>query len=122
MAAASGNALLRAVIYPVSNEQPVLLGNTWSSFPSTYGGRRTAPVDKVDSTATLDALASPSPDLVATAADIINRLGQAFGAAELPLLTERGEVRVRFFGRSENQMRVWAEANNVEVLEATNFD
>lgn len=105
----------------MSAEQPAELSPNWSNVPTTFGTLRTSPVSPVDSAAALDALASPGADHVATAADILDRLAQAFGTAELPLLTDRGEVRAPFFTHSAVQARAWAEANGVPVSEATSY-
>jgi hypothetical protein len=118
-AAASGTALLRATIHPVSSEQPVTLGYSRGMVPDTYGsGPRTTPLAPVEAAASLDALTVPGPDLVATTAALLNGLGQAFGTPELLMLTESGQMRIRYFGNDRSPgIRTWAEGCGIEVTD-----
>jgi hypothetical protein len=75
----------------------------------------------VNSAARLDSLAEAGADLVATTADVVSRLGQAFGASELPLVTHDGKVRARFFKGNADRIRAWAGDHGVEVSEETSF-
>jgi len=73
----------------------------------------------LDTVAELDALATPGPDLIATASHICDRLAQAFGVAELGMFTDDGEIR-RHFVRKDllNEVRTWASRSGITVTDA----
>lgn len=69
--------------------------------------------------AALDDLAEPGAPLVATAASLIDELGQVFGIPEMGQLTHDGEVRRRYWGGYQPKMVAWAEQYGVAVVDST---
>jgi hypothetical protein len=97
-AGAGGSALIRAQLYPVSGQQPLVLtydrgpargfGDSLGDRPLTEAGplaERVAP---------LDTLAADGPDLTAAAYLLATDLFQQFGWAEAVQLTSDGQIRL----------------------------
>src|SRR5260221_9732321 len=83
-AAAGGNALIRAHIFPISAERPTGLGDTRNhGFLNPLGDRLlTVQPLAAEAAAELD-LAQPGPAFAAAGALLVNEIGQAFGVAEM---------------------------------------
>jgi hypothetical protein len=116
-AAAGGNALIRAQIFPISAERPIGLG--WVdrfSFPEPLGDRvLTIPPSAAEAAAELDDLAEPGPGLAAASGLLVNEIGQGFGVAEIRQLSRDGQLRRRYW--SGKQMVTWAEQHGIEVTD-----
>jgi hypothetical protein len=97
-AAAGGNAIVRAQLYPVGRQQPLILSQRRMGFIDSVGTQlmtdAVAPPERV---APLDGLAADSPDLVSTAYLLASDLFQEFGAAEAAQLTRDGRVRLPYW-------------------------
>jgi hypothetical protein len=115
-AAAGGNALMRAQIYPISPERRTGLGHTrFHTFPDPLGDRELmVPPPAAEAAAQLDDLAQPGPVLAAAAAQLVNEIGQAFGVAEMRQLSRDGQIRRPNW--SQQQIIRWAEQNGIEVV------
>lgn len=118
-AAAGGNALMRAQIYPISPQHPTGLGHTRAyGFPDPLGDRELmVPPPAAEAAAELDDLAQPGPVLAAAAAHLVNEIGQAFGVAEMGQLSRDGQIRRPYW--SQQQIILWAEQNGIEVSDDT---
>jgi len=118
-AAAGGEALMRAQIFPISEKQPTRLARTRHyGFLDPLGDRvLTMPPPPAEATAELDDLAQPGPMLAATTALLVDDIAQAFGVAEMPQLSHDGQLRQRYWGYP--QMITWAEENGIAVIDDT---
>ena len=118
-AAAGGNVLVRAQIYPISPERPTGLGQTrFHGFLDDLGDHiLTSPPPPAEAAAGLDGLTQAGPDLVAASALLVNQLAQAFGLAETPQISRDGQVRRRYW--SGSQVITWAEQQGVEITDET---
>lgn len=122
-AAAGGNALVRVHLLPSTGLRVgVEIGHSRShGFCETRSQvALTEHIGAAETVASLDELAVPGPALVAVAARLVDELGQVFGIPEMGQLTREGEVRIRYWGRS-NKERVlaWADAHGIAVSENT---
>jgi hypothetical protein len=117
-AAAGGNALVRAQIYPMSHERPMGLGHTRHyGFPDSLGDRvLTAQPPPAETAAELDDLAQGSRVLAAATGMLVNEIGQAFGVPEMALLSHDGRMRRRAWGQ-DHQIITWAEGHGIEVTD-----
>jgi hypothetical protein len=123
-AAAGGNALIRAQLYPVGGQQP--LGLTYSrafgrGFTDSLGDRimtdAGAPPERM---APLEALASDGPGLVAAAYLLATDVFQEFGCAEAAQFTIDGKVRLRYWGADwQGPAAQWAAAADIATTEET---
>jgi hypothetical protein len=79
-AAAGGNALVRAQVFPVSPMRPTGLGHTrFRGFADPRGSPALITQPSVaEAAAALDDLAQPCPGLVAASALLADEIGQAF--------------------------------------------
>ena len=111
--AAGGSALIRAQLYPVSGQQPLVLTydrGPGRGFGDSLGDRAVTeagpPAERV---APLDALAADGPDLTAAAYLLATDLFQQFGWAEAVQLTSDGQIRLPYW-RAEwgPQVTGWA--------------
>ena len=118
-AAAGGNALMRAQIYPISPQRPTGLGHTRHyGFPDPLGDRElTARPPAAEAAAELDDIAQVGPVLAAATAQLVNEIGQAFGVAEMGQLSRDGQIRRPYW--SDQQIIRWAEQNGIEVTNDT---
>lgn len=66
--------------------------------------------------ASLDELATPGTDLVATAARLLDELGTSFGIAEMGQFSPEGAIRRRYWGNPDDLMR-WAERYGIAVVD-----
>jgi len=116
-AAASGNALVRAQVFPVSSMRPTRLGqNRFYGFPDSRGSPASITQPPIAETAAaLDDLAQACPDLVVASARLADEIGQAFGVPEMGQLSREGKVRRRYW--SDPQIVAWAEQNGIEVTD-----
>jgi hypothetical protein len=123
-AAAGGNALIRAQLYPVGGQQPLILTydrGPARGFGDALGDRimteAGAPAERV---APLDALAADGPDLVTAAYLLATDLFQEFGWAEAAQFTNDGQVRLRYW-RQEWQTAIgqWAATAGVTTTQET---
>jgi hypothetical protein len=121
-AAAGGNALIRAQLYPVGRQQP--LGLTYNrgfgrGFGDSLGDRimtdSRVPPERV---APLDTLAADGPDLVTTSYLLATDVFQEFGWAEAAQFTDDGRVRLRHW-REEWQAPVeqWAASAGISTTQ-----
>lgn len=98
-AAAGGNALIRAQIYPVSRQQPLQLGHHRTGFADVLGTMiMTDAPTPMERAAPIDALASDGPDLVSATYLLATDIFQEFGWAEAAQLTRDGQVRLPYWG------------------------
>jgi hypothetical protein len=123
-AAAGGNALIRAQLYPVGGQQPLRLTYNRGfgrGFGDSLGDRimtdAGAPPERV---APLDALAAGGPDLVTAAYLLATDVFQEFGWAEAAQFTSDGSVRLRYW-REEWQAPVtqWAATAGIATTQET---
>jgi hypothetical protein len=116
-AAAGGNALVRAQVFPVSPMRPTGLGhNRFHGFADSRGSPALITQPPVAETAAaLDDLAQPCPGLVAASALLADEIGQAFGVAEMGQLTRNGQLRRPYW--SGPQILTWAEQHGIEVTD-----
>lgn len=119
-AAAGGNALMRAQIYPISEAQPTGLGHTrFYGFPDELGDRvLTAQPPAAETVAELDDLAQGGSVLAAASGMLVNEIGQAFGLPEMVLISRDGKLRRPAWGPS-HYMITWAEGQGIEVTDDT---
>ena len=69
-----------------------------------------------ETAAPLDGLASPGPTRAATAAALIDELGQSFGIPELGQFSPEGEVRSRYWrGGIQHPFVTWAQQNDIPI-------
>jgi hypothetical protein len=117
LAAAGGNALIRAQIFPISAERPTGLGQTRDhGFLDPVGDRvLTIRSAAAETAAELDDLAQPGPALAAAGALLVNEIGQAFGVAEMGQLSRDGQLRRPYW--SQQLITTWAEQNGIEVTD-----
>jgi len=118
-AAAGGNALVRATLLPASNADSIEIGHARDhGFPQSRSRTAVREAVRAEAVAALDHLASPSAPLIATAARLIDEMGQAFGIPELGQLTRDGRVRRPYWGVRRQQAVVeWAEQNEIQVTD-----
>jgi hypothetical protein len=118
-AAAGGNALVRAQVFPVSPMRPTGLGHSrFHGFADSRGSPALITQPPVAETAAaLDDLAQPCPGLVAASALLVDEIGQAFGVPEMGQLSRDGQIRRRYW--SQQQILTWAEQNGIEVSDDT---
>lgn len=120
-AAAGGNALVRAQLYPVNRDSRLTLGQSRRGFRDMLGTRTlTAAKPPAERTTPLECLASDGPDLVATAYLLASDLFQEFGWAEAAQLTRDGRIRLRYWNFQWQQaIQQWATEAGVEVSQET---
>jgi hypothetical protein len=123
-AAAGGNALIRARLYPVGGQQP--LGLTYSrGFVSGFGdplGDRiiTSTGPSPERMASLDALATDGHDLIAATYLLATDVFQEFGWAEAAQLTSDGRIRLRYWkGEWQSPMERWAAQAGIATTQET---
>jgi hypothetical protein len=118
-AAAGGNVLVRAQIYPISPEHPTGLGQTrFQGFLDALGDRvLTSSPPPAEAAAELDGLTQAGPDLVAASALLVDQLAHAFGLAEMGQVSRDGQIRRRYW--SGSQVIAWAEQQGIEVTDET---
>lgn len=114
-AAAGGNALVRAQAFPVSPMRPTGLGhNRFHGIAESRGTDALITQPPVaETTAGLDDLAQPCPELVAASALLIDEIGQAFGVPEMGQLSRDGRLRRPYWGHTE--IITWAEQHGIGV-------
>jgi hypothetical protein len=120
-AAAGGNALIRAQLYPVGRQQPLQLGHNRSGFSDALGTRlMTEAVAPPERVAPLDALAADGPDLVSAAYLLASDVFQEFGWAEAAQLTRDGRVRLPYWNRQwQPHVEKWAETAGISTSPET---
>jgi hypothetical protein len=118
-AAAGGNALVRAQVFPVTAGQPAGLGhNRFHGFADSRGtGALITQPPVAETAAPLDDLAQPCPGLVAASALLVDEIGQAFGVPEMGQISRDGKLRRRYWG--QQQIVTWAEQHGIEVTDDT---
>lgn len=123
-AAAGGSALIRAQLYPVGGQQPLMLTydrGLASGFGDSLGDRimteaRTPP----ERVAPLDALAADGPELVTAAYLLATDVFQEFGWAEAAQFTSDGRIRLPYWRREWlPQVERWAAEAGVETTPET---
>jgi hypothetical protein len=123
-AAAGGNALIRARLYPVGDQQPLELAydrGPARGFGDSLGDKIITEVGStLERAAPLDALATDGPDLLTAAYLLATDVFQEFGYAEAAQLTDDGRVRLRYW-RQEWQplMEQWATEAGVTTTQET---
>jgi len=125
-AAAGGNALVRAQLLPITQERPTKIGHTRAFGGVGHADSRTyepvvVPPAPGEAVAPLEDIAEPSPSLVATAAILLDELGQAFGVPEMGQLSRDGRIRRRHWNPNMwwPNLTVWAEQHGIEVTDET---
>jgi hypothetical protein len=118
-AAAGGNAVVRAGLVPSTSAKSVEIGH--ARRHGIAESRSRLAIDDVviaEAAAPLDGLASPGPTLVATAALLVDEIGQAFGVPELGQVTRDGRIRRRYWQHALAQRLVpWAEQHAIDVTD-----
>ncbi|HVK23860.1 MAG TPA: hypothetical protein VM677_21100 [Actinokineospora sp.] len=113
---------MRAQLYPVSSQRPTQIGH---SRGHSFGGSRgrhsiTESPPPAETSAAVDDLTSPGPDLVAVACRLADELGQAFGVPEMGQLTTDGTIRRKHWNHGfQTVITAWAAANNITVTDDT---
>jgi Putative DNA-binding domain len=117
-AAAGGNALIRAQLYPVTGQQQVQLSQRRGIMASVgtqvlasmpVPGERVAPIES---------LAADGPELVSAAYLLATDIFQDFGHAEAMQLTRTGEVRLGYWGTDiQPHVKGWAQPAGITVIE-----
>jgi hypothetical protein len=116
-AAAGGNALIRAQIWPIDGRRTSLgHSRTWG-FPAMLGDGVTVQPPPAEAAVELDGIAQAGPNLAAATAVLLDEIGQAFGLAEMAQLSRDGQLRRRYW--REERMVTWAEQNGIEITEDT---
>jgi hypothetical protein len=117
-AAAGGNALLRAALIPASNADSIKIGHARNhGFAESRSQTAVREAVAAEAVAALDHLASLGTPLIATAARLVDEIGQAFGIPELGQLTRDGRVRRRYWGTRQEAVVKWAEQNEIQVTD-----
>lgn len=116
-AAAGGNAMVRAQLYPVGRQQPLILSQRRGGFTDSVGAQVMADaVAPPEGVVPLDGLAADGPDLVSTAYLLASGLFQEFGAAEAAQLTLDGGVRLPYWDREWlPHVEQWATAAGIST-------
>lgn len=115
-AATGGGALLRAQLYPISEERPIQIGHGDRFSEPSSDKTLITPTAPAETAAAIDDLTQPGPALLAAACRLANEIGQAFGIPEMGHLSPTGEVRQRYWGHSSRQLLVnWAEENGITL-------
>lgn len=123
-AAAGGNALIRAQLYPVGGQQPLRLTNNRGfsrGFGDSLGDRiMTDAGGPPERAAPLDALAADCPDLVTAAYLLATDVFQEFGWPEAAQFTNDGRIRLRYW-REEWQapLTQWAASAGIAATQET---
>jgi hypothetical protein len=120
-AAAGGNALIRAQLYPVGPQQPLRLGYRRSGFVDSLGTRiMTDAVALSERVAPLDGVAAGGPDLVSATYLLASDVFQEFGWAEAAQLTRDGGVRLPYWNRDwQPHVGQWAAIAGIGTTEET---
>lgn len=116
---AGGNAVVRASVVPT--DQAYEIGHN-----RHYGfgdSRSSAPLTTVTTAETVVALTEASVEgsaLVASAARLVDELGQSFGFPEMGQITRDGRIRIRYWGRTwADAIKAWAERSDVTMTDET---
>jgi hypothetical protein len=123
-AAAGGNALIRAQLYPVSGQQPLRLtydrgfsrgfGDSLGDRPLSEAG---PPAERA---ASLDALAAGGAGLAAAAYLLATDVFQEFGWAEAAQLTADGRIRTQYWRQEwQSALGRWASEGGIAVTQET---
>lgn len=121
-AAAGGNALVRTQLYPVGQQQPLMLsqkrrGGFIDSLGTQFMADAVAPPERV---ASLDGLAADGPELVSAAYLLASDLFQEFGAAEAAQLTRDGRVRLPYWNQEWlPHVEQWSTAAGIGTTQET---
>jgi hypothetical protein len=109
-AAAGGNALVRAQLYPVSRQQPLELCQHRNGFVNALGTQVMTDLGAVpERVAPLDALADGGPALVSAAYLLATDIFQGFGYAEAVQLTRDGKLRLPYWSAEwQPHLQQWA--------------
>jgi hypothetical protein len=87
-------------------------------FPESRSRTSVRAAVAAEAVAALDNLASPGTPLIATAATLVDEIGQAFGIPELGQLSRDGTIRWRYWSSTWQQGLVrWAEQNEIRVTD-----
>ncbi len=116
-AAAGGNALIRAQIYPISPQRSTELGHLHpQGFTDSLG---TAALTKqppvAEAAAALDDLAQSGNLLTQASALLVNEIGHVFGIAELGQISRDGRIRRRYWAHTP--ITTWAEQRGIGITE-----
>ncbi|MEU0184167.1 ATP-binding protein [Streptomyces sp. NPDC006207] len=116
---ASGNALIRASIYPVFPERAATLVHyRFFGGRASLGSRMVTSPPSATTVADIDDLASEGPELVAAAYRLGSHLVQAFGRPEILQLTAAGALRWNYWGEhSRPSVEAWAKAKGIDITE-----
>jgi hypothetical protein len=117
-AAASGNALIRAQLYPVTGQQQVQLSQRRGIMASVGTQVLASMLVPGERVAPIESLAADSPELVSAAYLLATDILQDFGCAEAMQLTRAGEVRLGYWGMDiQSHVKGWAESAGITVIE-----
>lgn len=115
-AAAGGSALVQVRLVPPDG-LPLVIGYSRDGFAD---GRSQIAVsgdlEPAETTAAIDDLASPGTELVASAAALIDELGQAFDIPEMGQLTQSGQIQGQYWSSAFRQpINSWAIENGIST-------
>lgn len=115
---AAGAANLLAQLVP-SPGRTVQIGHARRfGFAESRSGNGISTSAIAETAASLDDIAEPGAALVATAARLLDELGNSFGIPEMGQLSLDGEIRVRYWQDSE-PLVTWAEQHGVDTTDST---
>jgi hypothetical protein len=115
-AAAGGNSIIRAQIFPVGSQQPLMLGQNRMGFTDILGTRVMMDTRPSERVAPLDGLASGGRELVSATYLLATDVFQEFGCAEAAQLTRDGDVRSPYWGQGwVPYLAEWASEAGVEA-------
>lgn len=118
-AGTSGNALIRATLVP-PKDRAVQLGQIRRHWCDPRGESISGQKVSAETVADIDGLASPGPELVATAARLADEVTQGFGIAEIGHINKEGEVRLsNWYQESQQEIRSWAADNGITIVEGS---
>jgi hypothetical protein len=120
-AAGGGGAVIRAQLYPVSQQQPLQLCQYHGGFVDSLGTRAlTDNGPLVERAAPLDTLAEDGPGLISAAYLLATDIFQGFGYAEAAQLTRDGAVRLPYWNPDwVPPMQQWTAAAGIRAIQET---
>lgn len=117
---AGGNAVVRASVVPTNGHAYEIGHNRGFGFGDS---RSSAPLGSVAIAETVVALSEASvegPELVQSAAMLVDELGQSFGFPEMGQISRDGQIRIRYWGRTwADAIKGWADRCDVTVTTET---
>jgi hypothetical protein len=117
-AAAGGSASARATVWPVSQQLPArLTHHRFHGISETLGVHTPTRPPVSVGVFNVDDLAEDGPPLIAATYTLATGLFQEFGHPEALQMTNAGVIRIKYWGRSWQELTNWASAAGVELSE-----